>query len=118
MSNKILPLEVILATNDIDILLITEHWLLNDEIKSINLPNYYLASFFSRSNLIHGGTAIFCKNDKFVIKTICVDQLCVEGVFECSCIEITNLNLIIIVIYRPPANTNKYELFIEFTWFD
>lgn len=112
LSNKILPLEVTLAKNNIDILLLTEHWLLNDQIKSINMSNYFLASSFTRSNSIHGGTAIFCISDKYVIKTRSVDQFCIEGVFECSCIEITNLNIIVIAIYRPPLNA-KYNIFLE-----
>lgn len=102
LTSKVLPLEVVLVTNNVDVLLITEHWLSPMGINSIHLPNYKMCSSFCRTSNVHGGSAIFCKN-KINYKVIDVKEYCIESVIECSCIELLDFSITVIVVYRPPS---------------
>lgn len=110
LANKILSIQVILEENDVDVLLISEHWQTNENISSFSFTNYKLQSFFCRSQSAHGGVAIFCKH-QLDAKCVPVSEYCLEGTFECSCVEIPHLKIIIVVIYRPPAG--NFNLFLQ-----
>ena len=110
LANKILPIQVILEENDVDVLLISEHWQTNENISSLSFTSYKLQSFFCRSQSTHGGVAIYCKH-QLDVKYLPVSEYCLEGIFECACVEIPHLRIIIVVIYRPPAG--NFNLFLQ-----
>ena len=110
LSNKVLPLTVSVQNNFCDFLMITEHWQKSDQLKNIVINDYTLCAQFSRCSMKHGGVAIF-KNKTFLhsVTAYDVEEFCIEGIFECACLRINNLNVIVIVIYRPPGgNFNDF----------
>lgn len=87
-----------------DVVCLTETWFSNNEIDSIVLNNYILATHYCRSKSLGGGVAIFVKNNlKFHDISFNVDP--VEGIFEFVslkiCLEDKVFN--IIGLYRPPS---------------
>lgn len=110
ISNKMLPIEVILTQTNVDLLLVTEHWLNVDQMNGFFMPGFKTASHFCRSVDQHGGSAIFCKRD-FTCKVVPVEKYCVENVLECCCIELPLLKTLVIVIYSPPSACR--DLFLE-----
>jgi hypothetical protein len=65
LQNKLYELSVLLAYKDMsmDILCFTEHWMSIDQIHSISLEHYQLASNFSRSSRKGSGSCIFVINE-------------------------------------------------------
>lgn len=91
--------ELELKNIPIDIMCITEHFMIPEQEAAINLPNFRLAASFSR-NVNRGGACIFTRvghpyivlNNKFSSK----------GIVEYSAIELTEHKLIIVCMYRVP----------------
>jgi hypothetical protein len=77
-----------------DALFFNEHWLNDKDLKCIKLDQFILASYFCRTNHIHGGAAIYIKNGiRYKEKSeLCV--LCEEIHFEICAIEILDSNSI------------------------
>ncbi len=63
LCNKIDYLSLLAEKLDLQVIAITEHWLNINDSALISLPGFKTASIFSRENRIHGGTAIFIKDD-------------------------------------------------------
>lgn len=86
-----------------DILSVSEHWCINDEIKSLHLNNYKLLSNFSRSSHAHGGSAIFVHDrvfDYFDERNDLV-SLAEEMHLEISAVESEVYNILFVALYRP-----------------
>lgn len=97
----------------IDVLCITEHNMIADDSDLLHIQNYTLASSYYRKNR-HGGSCILIHNNhKFkVLKH--VENLSTANVLECSCIELTQHNIIILCVYRVPKYTNNaYDSFFS-----
>lgn len=95
---------------NIDLLCITEHNMLNEDQFHLSIPNYELAAFSTR-NTRHGGSCILI-NRMHKYKTIDLSEFYVPNVLECCAIELIIHNLIVICIYRPPkAKNDCLELF-------
>lgn len=88
-----------------DILCFSEHWLIGEQINSIKLPCYVLASSFSRAHHEHGGVAVFVR-EGIKYKTIDVERFTVEMHAEFCAVKITELGLIIVTLYRSSSSGN------------
>lgn len=89
--------------NKFDILCLSEHWCVEDEIIFCKLDHFILVNSFCRKLHIHGGVSIYVnKNVPHNIEQLCLDSLCIEFDFEATGIVINNLKLIIVSLYRSP----------------
>lgn len=61
ISNKLDQLSLFLDKYKFDIVCLSEHWLDQCTLESINIPMYSLANFFCREPNKHGGVLIFIK---------------------------------------------------------
>lgn len=94
---------------EIDAIAITEHWLKSYE--TVSLEGYELASIFSRSSNLHGGSCIMVKEGTDYVELEHLKNKSKEMTLECSAIKLNKLKIIVINIYRPP-NGNLEEFFI------
>ena len=102
LRNKVGELEVLLAKNDPDVIVLCEHWLCDSEILFVKLSNYVLAAKFCRSIVHGGGVCIYVKTAiKFRDLEI---YSAVERHFECVAIDLSlnNTLLKVVGIYRSP----------------
>lgn len=92
-------------------LTVTEHWKTEDQLKTHNLENFNLATYFCRDIGQHGGAAIYVR--KGIKYSVCqnLNALAKCGVFECAAIECSAEGHIIMSIYRPPYNSNIEEFY-------
>ena len=104
IQNKTLDAGLALEENNVDIFCISESWFKEEEKDVVNISGYVLASSFSRTERIRGGSAIFTKSDvRFKIrKDIC--KLSVESVVEISCITLPDHLITVICFYRSPSS--------------
>lgn len=112
LSNKVLVIDENFENNyQCDFLLLTEHWQREEKLNEIQLKNFSLCNSFCRSQLIHGGVAIY-KKDNFIcnIAKFNVNNFCVEGVMECCCVRLDSHKTVLVVIYRPPAG--DFQIFL------
>jgi len=106
LFNKIGILENMSCDLNLDFLCITEHWMDYNEIckYSINELNYVTS--YCRTTKAHGGSAIFTRYDVSQIKIMDdINRLSVELDCEIACVEILNLKLVLVSIYRSPNGT-------------
>lgn len=113
LGNKKLNIEAFISEKscNFDVMCITEHWLGNNELELYNLNNFTLMSKFCRKNKKHGGSCIFVKSTIESIPYTEFENLNIEEHFEASMIELPQLKLIIICIYRTP--TSNIQVFME-----
>lgn len=98
---------------DPEVLLISEHWQSEAQLKAQTLPNYQLASCFCREVNRHGGVAIFVKISANFRRVSRIADFSVSGVCECCAVE-DGAGLLIICIYRPPNDgAAKVESFMS-----
>lgn len=95
-----------------DIVCICEHWVSRTEIEDIRIDGFILASAFSRSNGVRGGTAIFLKNTLEYNELQYLVELSISHVCEVAAIYVKNYNLICIEVYRVPS-INNFDLFVD-----
>lgn len=119
LNSKVLQLGVLLHDIVPDIVFVSEHWLLRDEITGLHFDGYKLVSYFGRSKFKRGGTAIFLRNcadlKMFNVPTKVVPS---EKDFEFCVSELhtRDAKFIYICIYRSPSGnmgaflTSMYEL--------
>lgn len=105
-SSKLLEIELFLEQHKVDVLCVTEHWLLECHM-NFSVSNYQVASCFNRKSKIHGGSLLLVKKDlKFKErKDIC--RFSVEFLVEFSCIELDQH--IIVGVYR--RGKGEFSLF-------
>lgn len=94
---------------DIDVLCITEHFVTSGQESLINVPNYKLASCYSRKKK-RGGACILIKNN-LEFKEL-PNTTSIIGVFEYCAIELSQQGLIVVCVYRPP-NMSCIHMFLE-----
>ena len=106
-------IDVLLEEHKIDYFLVTEHWLLGDNLKSIKISGYQAISEFTRKNTTHGGVAIFvnCKHSNVCKEIKEIKLLSIEVDIEC-CAILVNKHLCMIDIYRSPTG-NIETFFIQ-----
>lgn len=99
ISNKIDQLSLFTNKYKFDIICLSEHWLTEYKLKLINIPGYFVGSFFCRSHNIHGGVAIYVK-DKFKCKPLQLNDFNAEFNSEFCGIEIPTIQTFVITTYR------------------
>lgn len=99
---------------DADIILLSEHWLKEDEISIYTINGFRPVSFFCRSEFRGGGVAIFVKQsvDSFILDY----KGSKEKIFECSVItiKVNAKRLAILAVYRSPSGSIS-SFFEEFS---
>lgn len=114
LSNKVNILEHFVCEFNPQFLCISEHWLTDTKLDSVNIQGYQNISSYCRQLYIHGGTAVFVKNENKYIdhcKSIpTLNNLSVDLAFECSAICF-NKNSCIVVLYRSPKG--DFNIFIR-----
>lgn len=105
-------LELILNDSNILVVCLNEHWLSKNSINLLNsFQNYKLASFYCRENGSYGGSCILLQDYlNFTVR----DDVCKLGedsVFEISCLEIRDLDIVVVSLYRVPKSEN-FEHFL------
>lgn len=95
----------------VDVVCVSEHFMMAGQEFSLCLPNYTLASSYSRSNSKRGGTCIIVKKGHR-FKEICeISKFCLSCIFECCAVELLEYNIVIICLYRVPKQNNMYTFF-------
>jgi hypothetical protein len=104
LGNKIDELEIVLSEVNPDVLILSEHWLYDENIYSILLNNMKCVTAYCRTTIKCGGVAIFVSRDTVVKSILNLDRFIIEGVIEISAVvvKVNNKNIIVIGIYRPP----------------
>lgn len=96
----------------IDVLCLTETFIKKGNENNLKLIEFKLANFFSRDSEKRGGSAILVRrNIKFKPLPICNELSCSHA-FECCGIEVLDLDLLIINIYRVPKSAYE-ETFLN-----
>lgn len=103
LNHKFLQFTVLVAETSPDVLCLTEHWFMNDDITLFCLPGYKLAAHFSRSEFNRGGCAIFMKENINALN-VSVNFACIEKQCEFSICEASfeDVKLVCICLYRSP----------------
>ena len=109
ITNKIPSIEIVAKNNKIRALMLTKHWLQNNDIEVISIPGYVLAAHFSRINHIHGGVCIYLK-EKTEYTNVSINELCIERDFEIAATKLTDSNIPLCTIYRSPLGSNNVYL--------
>ena len=115
LTNKVTELEILLAECESDIVCLSEHWYQNNTILGVNLENYRILDYFSRSQFKQGGTAIFGKLGISGEPIEKIKDLCVELHFECSAVRFNHPNFgkfIVAALYRSSSHGNV-DIFID-----
>ena len=110
ITNKLNDLTVLLNESEAEIACVTESWLTKEEAQIFGLQNWITAASFSRTNFIHGGVTIFCKNQNYVNLSE-INELSVEMDCEATSILFPDKKLIVVVIYRSP--NGNFVSFLE-----
>lgn len=105
VANKVDALNLFLSQYNVNILCISEHWLTENNLKTIKLYNFNLAANFSRKSHKRGGVCIFIK-EYITCEGIEVIDFCDELHSEFCCIKIPEFKIIVIVVYRSPLSGN------------
>lgn len=101
IRNKLLELEQFCNLENIDIICVSEHWLVSEEVDLYTPQGFLPASFYCRNNKKNGGTGIFIKSD-IKYKVLKVEKFCKEMDCEICCIKLIDLNIVIVSVYRSP----------------
>lgn len=92
--------------SNIDILCITEHFIMEGYEHLLYIPNYNLAAFYCRNDKKRGGACILVKNGLQWKELPKITKLSTPGIFECCAVELTNYKIIIVCVYRVPNINN------------
>lgn len=105
MANKVNLLNDYFVNNEFEVCCISEHWLNHAKLSKINLVDFTLISAFCRTDIAHGGVAIFAKNN-VQLKPIDVNRFCVQQHAEFCGAEFKNAKCAIVTIYRSSSHGN------------
>lgn len=97
---------------NVDVLCITEHFMMSGYENHLIIPNYCLASFFCRIASKRGGACILIRNGHQWQEVPQIAALSVSGVVECCGVELTQYNIIVLCVYRVPK-LNNLNVFYE-----
>ena len=109
ITNKLNDFTVLLNESEAEIACVTESWLTKEEAQIFGLQNWITAASFSRTNFIHGGVTIFCKNKNCGVNLSEINELSVEMDCEATSILFPDKKLIAVVIYR--SRNGNFVLF-------
>lgn len=107
LSGKLNVIESLTLEEHYDIICLSEHWLLEDELQSFSyFSGFSLVSFFRRQNFTRGGTLIYV-SDKIDSRCLDVSAVCIDKHFEASAIIVDSYRLIIVSLYRTPDSDER-----------
>lgn len=94
----------------VDILCITEHFIMSGQEELLLIPNYKLAACYARPNKKRGGACILVKNHLVYKELPDIMRCSIPGVIECCAIELPFQKVIVVCVYRPPklCNLSKF----------
>lgn len=99
---------------EIDIICLSEHFMMGSYEQLLFIPNYTLAACYSRKDSKRGGTCILVKKEHQFKDLKEIVNLSINGIFECCAIELTMYNTIIVCVYRVPKFNNLTIFFEQF----
>lgn len=110
--SKEYDIEMYVEQHPIELLCLTEHWLRCHEL-IFTMPNYTLASHFTRISMCRGGSLILIRNNIKFKERRDIVAMSVEHKIEIACIELDKY--IIVCVYRPPFNEtySTFEIVME-----
>lgn len=91
---------------NVDILCITEHFIMEGYQNQLYIPNYCLAAIYCRKEKKRGGACILVHKELQWKELSRIAKLSTPGVFECCAIDLINYELVIVCIYRAPYVNN------------
>lgn len=97
----------------VDVLCITEHFMMAGYEKYLNIPNYFLAATFSRTDRKRGGACILLRNGHQWREIHEIGRFSVSGLIECCAIELINYKTVVVCIYRVPKISNLNLFYIK-----
>lgn len=108
-----LAIDELKANNiNVDIICLTETFILSGEEQNLALQDYQLVSFWSRPSQKRGGVCILFRKEINFSKLPWTKELTVKSIFECCAVSIPDKNLIIVCIYTTPYSINKAPFFL------
>jgi len=114
LCDKMSLVEVFASDSNSEVVFITEHWLLDSEIKTVKIKNFRLGSSFSRSSAHRGGSAVFIheKASSSWSYIPSINNLALDNVFEISAVLLDDSKILLVCIYRIP-DKNNIDLFLH-----
>lgn len=103
--------ELTLKKVNIDVICISEHFIMSGYEDYLSIPNYELAACFSRKDIKRGGTCILVKKGLQWVDLPDINKLAISNSFECCAIKLTQTGTIVICIYRIPKSNNLTTFF-------
>lgn len=110
IRNKLLELEHVGSSLDIDLICVSEHWLVESEINLFIPQGYMPASFYCRQNKKNGGAGIIIKNN-IAFEVIDIANFSSELDCELCCVKLSEQNIYVVSVYRAPQG--NIDLFFE-----
>ena len=111
-ATRLLDLELLCATEDIDVLCVTETWLSSSSAAALlNLPGFQPPVRCDRSNLRGGGVAVYVRCGLPAVQVDFHSQL------EAVCIQLRlprRRTVYIVTVYRPPRGPLTVPEFVSF----
>jgi exonuclease III len=95
---------------NIEVLCLTEHWIQEDYLTTIQIDQYKPVSHFGRKTHKHGGSCIYVKKS-ICTKDVNFRDISVEKGFEMSVVEVVTYGYFIVCIYRSPDG--NFRLFLK-----
>jgi len=110
LNNKLLDKAIMLTAENLNVIILcfTEHWLSEVQMNVLNIDYFRLVSNFSRSHSTSGESCIFTTNTTEMKEVNYLRELGIEKVFELSAVELTDIHIILVCIYRSP-HSDLYE---------
>jgi hypothetical protein len=115
LNNKQDELHIIFGEASLSHLIcISEHHMMEQELQSLSMPAYNLASSYCREKHLKGGVCIFVKED-VLYQMMDLRRICREKTFEVCAVklQIASTKLIVFCIHRAPSG-NLNQFFFNF----
>lgn len=106
-------LEEFLKENlNIDVICVSEHFVMSGYEQYVSIPNYTLATSFCRNDSKRGGTCILVNNKHEWKEIPDITNLSISHVIECCAIELVKYKTIIVCMYRVPT-CKHFDIFFD-----
>lgn len=90
----------------IDVVCITEHFIMAGQEEVLRLTNYKLAASYSRPEKRRGGSCILVKCSHHYKELPEIAKHSIPGIIECCAIELVMFKMVVVCVYRPPNYHN------------
>lgn len=117
LRNKLTETEAFISSVSAGVFCVSEHWASDEELDSLALENFTIMSRFCRRQQIHGGSAIFVRNDvinDYKFRDFDVTRFCSEVNIELRCcvFALNCLKVYVLTVYRLPLG-NVQSSFVQ-----